>query len=99
MLIRTEPVGLGYLQVDNRAAGQRMVEADTYTCTHCQRVVVMNPDRKRPRYKCRGCNHLICDGCAAIREAGAPCKTFAQLVDETLEQAERQAGSSPLVLP
>ena len=99
MLIITDtlPRGLGYLQIDNRANGDLPpgastphFEADTYTCTHCQRVVVMNPERVRPRYKCRGCNHHICDNCAAIKEAGAPCKTFAQLVDEVLENTEKQ---------
>lgn len=100
MLIKTEPTGLGYLEVDNRASGElppgtkRHFEADTYTCTHCQRVVIMNPERKRERYKCRGCNHHICDPCAALRAAGAPCKTFAQLADETLEQAIRYTISN-----
>lgn len=104
MLIRTEPTGLGYLLLDNRAAPvpgvPRLFEADTYTCTHCQRVVVMNPERKRERYKCRGCNHHICDGCGVARAAGGACKTFSQFVDEVLAQAERQAeASSPLILP
>lgn len=84
MLILTEPTNLGYYQVDNRAAGHGVFEADTYTCTHCQRVVVMNPERKRERYKCRGCSHLICDPCAVLRTAGAPCKTFIQYADEIL---------------
>lgn len=104
MLIRTQPSGLGYLLLDNRAAPvpgvKPMFEADTYTCTHCQRVVVMNPERRRDRYTCRGCNHLICDGCGAARAAGAPCKTFSQLADEILAQAERQAeATSTLILP
>lgn len=72
------------------------MELPTYTCSHCQRVVVMNPERHRPRYTCRGCSHMICDGCAAIREAGAPCKTFKQVVEEALEQAERPAN---LIMP
>lgn len=89
MLIVTQPSGLGYYEVDNRAAGAGHFEADTYTCTHCQAVVVMNPERKRERYKCRGCNHHICDGCAAARTAGAPCRTFAQLADEVMTAADK----------
>lgn len=80
------PRGLGYLEVDNRASGGRHLEADTYTCTHCQRVVVMNPLRKRERYKCGGCNHHICDDCAALRATGAPCRTWAQKIDEVASQ-------------
>lgn len=95
------PRGLGYLEVNQRnvevplpPGTQRHFEADTYTCTHCQGVVVMNPLRKRERYKCNGCNHHICDNCAAARFQGAPCKTFAQVVDEVLETATRQPDPS-----
>lgn len=86
-LIITQPTGLGYYESDNRTAGGKHFEADTYTCTHCQVVVVMNPERKRERYKCRGCNHHICDPCAVLKTAGAPCKTFAQFADEILSKA------------
>lgn len=96
MLIITENHNLGLLQVDHRHASAPMpgmaafVEHPTFTCSHCERVVVMRPDRIRPRYTCRGCNHLLCDNCAAIREAGAKCRTFAQLIDEFLEAQEKQ---------
>ena len=50
----------------------------------------MNPERKRERYKCHGCNHLICDGCAAIRAAGGPCKTFTQVIDEYLNNISKE---------
>ena len=107
MLVITDglPRGLGYYEVDHRAAPvagvPRHFEADTYTCTHCQVVVVMNPERKRERYKCRGCNHHICDDCAALRVAGAPCFTFMQRVDQVLEQVERglRQPDAPLLLP
>lgn len=100
LVIRTQPVGLGYYLVDNRAPmpGSAVFEADTYTCTHCQTVVVMNPERKRERYKCRGCDHHICDPCAADRAAGSPCRTFRQLADEVMELAERRLSPRPLGL-
>lgn len=104
MLIKTQPTDLGYLLLDHRAtdapAGLPPVfEAATYTCTHCNAVVVLNPKRTRERYKCVGCNHLICDPCAAERHAGAPCKTALQKFDEFLAQAERRAEANPLILP
>lgn len=89
MLIITQPTSLGYLQLDNRAAGGANFEVATYTCTHCESVVVLNPERTRERFKCRGCNHLICDGCAALRTAGATCKTYAQHLDELYETESR----------
>lgn len=105
MLIVTQPTNLGYLMLDNRASGDLppgvsspFFEAATYTCTHCQSVVVMNPERKRERYKCSGCNHLICDNCGAKRAAGAPCKTYAQHLDELME-LETKTNSSEIILP
>jgi hypothetical protein len=62
---------------------------------------VMNPERKRERYKCRGCNHHICDDCAAQRVAGGPCRTMQQRYDEDMNQlakGERQPGAS-IILP
>lgn len=79
-------------------SGRGLFEAPTYTCSHCQTVVVMNPDRKRERVHCRGCDHLICDACGVAKAAGAKCRTMKQVIDEMQEQAERQAGSF-LVLP
>ena len=103
MLIKTQPSGGGYLMLDNRNAPLAglapMFEADTYTCTHCQSIVVLNPSRTRERYKCRGCDHHICDGCAALRTAGGACRTFKQLADEVLAAVERAASGSLLVLP
>lgn len=105
MLIKSDenPVGLGYLEIDHRNTvgelppGVRFnyVERDTYTCTHCNAVVVLNPERIRPRYKCHGCSHLICDGCGAARWAGEPCITMQQIVDEIKERELRKAGILP----
>ena len=80
-------------------AGRGLFEAPTYTCSHCQFVVVMNPDRKRDRAYCRGCDHLICDGCGAARANGAACRTMKQVIDEILATAERQAAPVPPALP
>lgn len=98
----------GLLTLDHRASpgvadlppgvGQGLFEAPTFTCTHCEGVVVINPDRKRERYHCMGCDHLICDGCAAIKVQTGVCRTFKQFVDEQMGQAARQA-SPTLVLP
>ncbi len=43
----------------------RMYESATITCSHCHTIVILNPDRSRPRNYCRTCDHYICDnpGC------------------------------------
>ena len=107
MLIITDglPRGLGYLEIDHRATpadvptGMRHFEADTYTCSHCNAVVVMNPLRVRERYKCKGCDHHVCDNCAAAMAAGAACKTMKQIVEEHLERETRRLASGSINQP
>lgn len=73
----------GYLLVDNRASGQGMVESPTITCSHCQRVVVLNPLRTRERGYCPKCDSYICDECEAVRVAsGFECRPMKQVFDE-----------------
>lgn len=103
MLIKTDNTDLGYYLIDQRAGGPiagmpPIFEAATYTCSHCQSVVIMNPERKRERAKCRGCNHMICDACAEIKARTGVCKTFQQLADEVLAAAEKQAESGNIIL-
>lgn len=94
MIIRNDkygPSGLGHLEIDQRACDlppgtQRYFEADTYTCSHCERIVVMNPQRKRERYKCKSCNHHVCDDCAAKAVAGERCMPIKVLAEILREQ-------------
>lgn len=70
--------------------GRGMFEAPTVTCSHCQVIVIINPDRQRERAYCRKCDHYICDNCGAALALTGVCKTFKQLIDETLEAAEKK---------
>lgn len=81
---------LGYILLDNRASGGQLFEGSTYTCTHCSGVVILNPARKRERYKCVACDHQICDNCAAAYHLTNECKSLKRLADTLLEQAARQ---------
>lgn len=87
----------GYLLIDNRASGDGLLESATVTCSHCHRIVVLNPDRTRPREYCAGCDHYICDGCAAIRSSQPACLPFNKVLDRLQkaafdhEQAQRGA--------
>lgn len=75
-------------------AGQGIFESATFTCPYCERVVVMNPDRSRPRNFDKKTNHLICDGCEALRVSGVEMKTMKQLADEMLNEAAKGSVSS-----
>lgn len=92
----------GYLLVDHRAgpglgrpgetplAHGTLFEAPTYTCSHCQRVVVVNPNRTRERGYCRKCDRLVCDACEAGRAAsGGACHAMGMVFDIAQEAAER----------
>lgn len=81
-----------------------LFESATFTCPYCEVVVVMNPNRSRPRNYDKKTDHLICDNCAAVKQTGAEMKTMKQIADEILNQAARvtitsEAFQSPLIMP
>lgn len=81
-------------------AGRGLFEAATYTCNHCEAIVVIEPKRTRERGYCRGCDHMICDSCAFIRSQTHECVTMQRLIDQKLSEVEKQTSqSSPILLP
>src|SRR5262249_28115217 len=91
----------GCLVVDHRASpgigprpdGRQAVKAGTLfesatvTCNHCKCVVVLNPDRKRPRGYCPGCDGFTCDGCEKVRVETGECRSFQKFEDAYLNAA------------
>lgn len=89
----------GYLLIDHSSApGAGMVgpgrkfESATITCSHCQRVVILNPDRSRSRGHCRRCDHYICDNPACNIE----CLPFNKYLDTMQEEAIRNLGKDTI---
>jgi hypothetical protein len=72
-------------------AGRGLFECATYTCSHCQRVVIVEPRRTRERAYCRKCDHIICDGCGVVAAQTKECKTFKAILDEQQEAVARAA--------
>ncbi len=70
-----------------KGAGQGKFEISTFTCSHCPRIVIMNPERTRPREWCSGCDQYICDFCAAVKAKTGICKTYEQVLEELQELA------------
>lgn len=56
-------------------------ERDVQFCTHCQRSIILNPLRERPRGYCPKCDHYICDSCYAIYGKSFECVPFKKLLD------------------
>ena len=73
-------------------AGQGLFEAPTSTCSHCQAIVVLNPDRKRERAYCAKCGRYLCDNCGAIYGLTRECRSIARTLDQAQEAAERQSS-------
>jgi hypothetical protein len=61
--------------------GGTVFKSPTITCTHCKRVVILNPDRSRSRGYCRNCDHDICDRCALMMKLGHPCQPFERIAE------------------
>jgi len=62
--------------------GGVLFEADTYQCPHCQRIIIKNPLRTRPRKVCNKCMNVVCDQCAPNE-----CVPFAKIIEDVLESA------------
>jgi hypothetical protein len=79
----------GYLLIDHSASGLPTFESATITCSHCCRIVVLNPDRSRERGYCPKCDSYVCDQCNLQRTLTGQCRPFVQIVEETQERAAR----------
>lgn len=64
-----------------------ILERSIYTCSHCQKGVIVNPLRTRDRGYCPKCDHYVCDSCETVRIQTGICKTYKQVVNEAFEKA------------
>jgi len=78
----------GAILIDHRASpGTAAVPEGTIfesairVCNHCQRNVIVNPNRTVPLDKCPKCQMFMCRGCAAVYHRTLECFTIAELLD------------------
>lgn len=64
------------------ASLQACGEADTYTCGHCQKVVIIKPGGKNDDGVCRHCWALVCPKCAGEQR----CKPIEAQIEEKLRK-------------
>ena len=86
----------GYLLIDHTnapAAGDVPAgvkwESATLRCSHCHRIVVLNPDRSRPRTYCPKCDRYLCDGCAAVAHTTLDCVPLDAVLETLHNDATR----------
>ena len=70
----------------------KVLEANTITCAHCQRGVILNPQRSHDREWCGKCDHYLCDNCGLVKKIDGQCRNFVALLDKLQEKAFRQQG-------
>src|SRR6202142_218659 len=72
-----------------RGSGFIKFESATITCSHCETVVILNPDRSRPKGYCKGCDHYLCDNCEAKRFLGEPCYPWKARIEDLREEVAK----------
>ncbi len=65
-----------------------LFESATITCAHCQAVVVLNPNRTRPRHYCPQCDHYVCDNPVCV----TTCMPMNKVLDVLQERAFKHLG-------
>jgi hypothetical protein len=76
-----------------------VVRFASYTCNHCNRVVMLNPQRTRDREWCSRCNRYICDGCGAVLAKTGECMPMAKLVAKVQRAAESNSALPKILVP
>ena len=69
-----------------------VLEASTSTCAHCQRGVILNPQRSHAREWCSKCDHYLCDNCGLVKKIDGQCRNLNQLFDRLQEKALKQCA-------
>lgn len=66
----------------------QVLKAPAFCCSHCDRVVVMNPLRNRSREVCFKCDRYICDDpCATNYALTGECRCRQKRIDEFMARA------------
>lgn len=61
-------------------------EAGTKSCSHCQRQIVLRPERIRTRTTCPKCDKYICDNCAVNFKLTLECVPFKKRIEDYLRK-------------
>jgi hypothetical protein len=79
-------------------AGRGVFETPTITCSHCQKVLVINPLRTRDREYCGKCDHYVCDQCGLVLKLGGECRTMSEIMDDVQEKAVKDEHNGIILL-
>ena len=71
----------------------QVFKSATVKCNHCEKEIILNPDRSRERNYCPKCDFYICDWCEAERIRTGECLPFAKIVENWINRVEK--GQDP----
>ena len=74
-----------------------LFEAATYTCPHCQAVVVIEPKRTRERAFCASCDRRVCDDCGKEMEMTRQCRSAIRRAEQEMDRAARGLAGSIII--
>lgn len=77
--------GAGYYRNDDTPSGGRLQEADVQTCTHCQKVLLVQAWKQDGGF-CGRCNAPICGWCAE-RMLTHGCEPFVKQIEVYLHHS------------
>lgn len=69
-------------------------ESAVSVCHHCNRDIILNPNRTRERAWCWVCDHYICDLCDTARKLGVPCTPFKKKLELWFSKLMRRLSST-----
>src|SRR5258706_4513448 len=69
-------------------------QSATRNCSQCTKLIVLNPNRTRPRFYCPKCDAYHCDECALLTKITGECRPFKKFVDDFVNWASKY-GNSP----
>ena len=85
----------GYLQQDNRASGGGVEEADVWTCSHCQAIILVNKWKQEGGF-CHSCDKPICFTCFEKAKVEG-CVPWRKKVDSALENRYRMEQNAKIL--
>lgn len=85
-----EAVGIGLRRIADQVGAGQVAKIPTANCSHCERLVILNPGRTRDRERCWGCWGYMCDRCGLLYKLSGECRPFQQVIDDWAREASRK---------
>ena len=83
-----EAVGIGLRRIAKDVGKGQVARVPVAQCVHCQRMVILNPNRTRDREICPRYHKYVCDWCKEARCRKGNCISFNDWIEQLRREAE-----------